>query len=56
MQLIYHKEGKSAGSFCCHFATWVLDMFCNFYVVKHRKIAKNSTTTKANEKISTHEF
>jgi hypothetical protein len=29
------------------------DIFCNFYVVKNRKIAKKSTTTKAREKIST---
>jgi hypothetical protein len=29
------------------------DMFCNFYLVKNHKIAKNSTTTKAREKIST---
>jgi len=28
-------------------------MFCNFYLVKNRKIANNSTTTKASEKIST---
>jgi hypothetical protein len=29
------------------------DMFCNFYSVKNHTIAKNSTTTKAREKIST---
>jgi len=28
-------------------------MFCNFYAVKNHKIAKNSTTTNAREKIST---
>jgi len=28
-------------------------MFCNFYLEKHHKIAKNSTTTKAREKIRT---
>jgi hypothetical protein len=28
-------------------------MFCNFYLVKNYKIAKNSTTTKAREKINT---
>ncbi len=28
-------------------------MFDNFYIVKNPKIAKNSTTTKAREKIST---
>jgi hypothetical protein len=25
-------------------------MFCNFYLMKYHKIAKNSTTTKAREK------
>jgi len=29
------------------------DMFCNFYLGKNHKIAKNSTTTKARGKIST---
>jgi hypothetical protein len=29
------------------------DMFCIFYLVKNHKIAKNETTTKAREKIST---
>jgi hypothetical protein len=28
-------------------------VFCNFYIVKNHKIAKNSTTAKAWEKIST---
>ncbi len=30
-----------------------LDMFCNFYFVKNHKIANNSMTTKAREKICT---
>ncbi len=34
-------------------AAWFPDMFCNFYRVKNHKIAKNSTTTKARDKIST---
>jgi hypothetical protein len=29
------------------------DMFCNFYLVKNHRIADNSTTTKAREKIRT---
>jgi hypothetical protein len=29
------------------------DLFSNFYLVKNHKIAKNSTTTEAREKIST---
>jgi hypothetical protein len=33
-------------------AVWFPDMFCNFYFVKNQAIAKNSTTTKAREKIS----
>jgi hypothetical protein len=34
-------------------AAWFSAMFGNFYLVKNHKIAKNSTTTKAREKIST---
>ncbi len=34
-------------------AAMFLDMFCIFYLVKNHKIAKNETTTKAREKIST---
>jgi hypothetical protein len=45
-------RGESAASFCHHVAAWFPDMFCNFYLVKNHKIAKNSTTTKAREKIS----
>jgi hypothetical protein len=33
-------------------AAWVSDML-NFYLAKNPKIANNSTTTKASEKIST---
>jgi hypothetical protein len=32
-------------------AAWVLDVFCNFYVVKNCEIANILTTTKAGEKI-----
>ncbi len=46
------KEGKSAASFCRQVAAWVPDVFLNFYVVKNHKIAKNSATAKAREKIS----
>jgi len=35
-------------------AAWFPDMFCNFYLVKYCKIDKNSTNTKAREKISTY--
>ncbi len=34
-------------------AAWVPDMFCNFYMMNSRKIANNSATTEAREKIST---
>jgi hypothetical protein len=33
-------------------AAWFPDTFCNFYSLKNCKIAKNSTTTKAAEKIT----
>ncbi len=47
------NEGKSAASFRRQVAAWFPDIFCNFYLVKNHKIAKNSTTTKVREKIST---
>ncbi len=52
---LYQKnnEGKSAARFCHQVAAWVLDMFWNFYLVKHQKITINSATTEAREKIST---
>jgi hypothetical protein len=39
--LIYRNEGKSAASFCHQVAAWFPDMFCNFYLMKNHKIAKN---------------
>ncbi len=33
-------------------AAWFPVLYCNFYLVKNHKIAENSTTTKAREKIS----
>ena len=47
------NEGESATRFCHQQAALFPDMFCNFYLVKNQKIAKNSTTTKGREKIST---
>jgi hypothetical protein len=44
-------KGKSAASVCRRVAAWVPDMFRDFYLVKNHKIVKNSTTTKAREKI-----
>ncbi len=44
------NEGISAASFCCQVAALVLDMFCNFYLVKNPKIANNLATTEAREK------
>jgi hypothetical protein len=35
-------------------AALVPAMFCNFYLVKNHKIAHNSATTEAREKIGTH--
>jgi hypothetical protein len=34
-------------------AAWLSALFCNFYLVKNYKTAKNSTTTKARGKLST---
>jgi hypothetical protein len=48
-----NNEGISAASFCHQRAALVPDMFCNFYFVKNYKIADNSATTEAREKIST---
>jgi hypothetical protein len=47
------NKGISAASFWPQVAAWVLDMLCNFYLMKNHKIAKNSTTTKGIGKIST---
>jgi hypothetical protein len=44
------NEGISAASVCRPLAACVSDMFCNFYLVKYPKIAKDSKTTKAREK------
>jgi hypothetical protein len=49
----FENEGRSAASFCHQVAAWFPDMFCNFYLVKNYKIADNSTTAKAREKIRT---
>ncbi len=35
-------------------AALVQDMFCNFYLVKNHKIANNSATAEARERISTY--
>ncbi len=45
---------KSAASLCHQVAALVPDMFCNFYSTKNLKIANNSATTEATEKISTY--
>jgi hypothetical protein len=34
-------------------AAWVPDIFCDIYLVRSHKIAENSATTEAREKIST---
>jgi hypothetical protein len=34
-------------------AAMVLDMFCNFYLLKNHKVANNSTNNKDKEKIGT---
>ncbi len=50
--LLEPSEGKSAPSFCHQVAALVPAMFCNLYLVKNHKIADNSATTEAREKIS----
>jgi hypothetical protein len=52
--LAVFNEGISAASFCCQVAAVVPGMFCNFYFVKNHKIANNTATTEAREKISTY--
>ncbi len=48
-----YNEGISVAGFCCQVAAWFPDLFCYFYFLKNPKIVKNSTATKAREKIST---
>jgi hypothetical protein len=52
--MIFFNVGKSAANFCHQVALLVSDMLCNFYLVKNHKIANNSATTEAREKISTY--
>jgi hypothetical protein len=47
------NEAGSPASFCHQVAEWFPEMFRNFYLMKNHKIAKNSTTTKDREEIST---
>jgi hypothetical protein len=47
------NSDKSVGSFSCQVAAWVPITFCNFYLVKNHKIANNSTSAGAREKLST---
>jgi len=47
------NEGGSAASFCRQVVALFPDMFRNFDLVKNHKIAKNSTTTKARDEVST---
>ncbi len=51
---IYFDQGISVASFCYQVPALIPDMFCNFYSVKNHKIATNSATTKAREKMSPH--
>jgi hypothetical protein len=50
--LILFNEEKPAASFCRQVAAWFPDMFCSFNLVTNHKIAINSATTEAREKIS----
>jgi hypothetical protein len=46
-----HNQDKSVAIFCCQVAAWVPNMFSNFDSVKSHKIANNSATSEAREKI-----
>ncbi len=50
---VAYNQDKSYARLCRQVAAWVPDMFCNLYLVKSHKIANNSATTEAGEKIST---
>jgi hypothetical protein len=45
------KKRGNEGEISCQVAALVPDMFCNFYLTKNYKIANNSATTEAREKI-----
>jgi len=47
--LEFYNLDKSAARLCHQVAAWVPKMFCNFYLVKSNKFAKNSTTTAAKD-------
>ncbi len=47
------KLPKSTVSFCHQVAAWVPNMFHDFHLLRNHKIAKNPTTAKAREKMST---
>jgi hypothetical protein len=50
---LMNNQDKTASRFCHQVSAWVPDMCSNFYLVKSHKIANNSLTTQAREKIST---
>ncbi len=52
IKLCWSNQDKSAAKFCCQLAQWAPHMFCPFYLLKSHKIANNSTTAEAKEKIS----
>ncbi len=53
LSLRYSNEGISVTNFCSQVAALFPGMFFNLNLVNNHKIVKNSTTTKAREKIST---
>ncbi len=50
---VRYRAPQSGVTFCRQVAAWFPDMFSNFHLLKNHKIVKNSTNTKAREKIST---
>ncbi len=53
MTLLATFSNNETASLCHQVASLDPDMFCNFYFVKNHKIANNSATAEAGEKIST---
>jgi hypothetical protein len=52
MTVLATFSNNEAASFSRQVASLIPDMFCNFYLVKSHKIAKNSAAAEAKEKIA----
>ncbi len=54
MTHLHLNQEISVASVCHWVATWVPEMFYNFYLVKNQKIADYSATTEGKEKNNKH--